>query len=83
MLTLVTCRLCVLQDSPRQAIERLDPVLDRINEELGSAVSRGKCGSSREHRKTNEQIDTLILLLFSKQRLVVSIRLAGVSTTTN
>ena len=48
MLTTVTGCLCVLQVAQRQPIERLDPILDRINEAIDRTVSGGKCVSSRE-----------------------------------
>jgi len=48
MLTTVTGCLCVLQGALRQPFERLDPVLDRINEAIDKSVSAGKCVSSRE-----------------------------------
>ena len=44
MLTTVACCVCVLQGSLQQPIERLDPILDRINEELGRFVSGCVCG---------------------------------------
>ena len=48
MLTPATGCLCVLQVAQRQPFERLDPILDRINESIDTTVSRGKCASSRE-----------------------------------
>ena len=48
MLTIVTYCLCVLQISQRQPIERLDPILDRIDEPIDTLVSVGKRVSSRE-----------------------------------
>ena len=50
MLTTATCCLCVLQASLQQPIERLDPVLDRINGGISTTVSGDKCVSSRERQ---------------------------------